>query len=146
MTPFENEVRNEIYRHFATHERAPSKAALAHATASDPGEVEDALRSLADQHVIVLLPGSEVIWMANPFSNVPTDFVVRSDAKTWWGNCIWDAFGILAALGKSGTITTHCPDCAEEIALDTAGLGPTDEFVVHYSVPAARWWDNIGHT
>jgi hypothetical protein len=36
--------------------------------------------------------------MANPFSAVPTPFLVRSGDRSWYGNCIWDALGIPAML------------------------------------------------
>ena len=36
---------------------------------------------------VVLQPNSDEIWVAHPFSSAPTTCVVRSDSRTWWGNC-----------------------------------------------------------
>jgi hypothetical protein len=84
--------------------------------------------------------------MANPFSAVPTPFrVLADDGRSWWGNCIWDALGILAMLAVDGIVDTTCPDCGEplQLRIERERLEPV-EAVVHFAVPAARWWDNIG--
>jgi len=44
-------------------------------------------------------------------------------------------------------VATRCPDCAEELRLDVAGgklVGA--EGIVHFSVPARQWWDDIVFT
>jgi hypothetical protein len=85
--------------------------------------------------------------MANPFSAVPTPHRVHADDRWWYANCAWDAFGILAALGVDGHVSSSCPDCADSIAIDVVGGKPTtDEYVVHLNVPAAHWWDDIVFT
>ena len=52
------------------------------------------------------MAASSSIWMANPFSAVPTDFKVTSRGRTYFGNCIWDALGIPAILGADGLVET----------------------------------------
>jgi hypothetical protein len=85
--------------------------------------------------------------MANPFSAVPTSFRVHADARWWYGNCAWDAFGICAALGVDGHVETHCPDCDEPIAVELRDRQPDDRTLVfHCLVPAAHWWDDIVFT
>ena len=55
-----------------------------------------------------------------------------------------DALGIVAMLGRTAGSRPGAPDCREPVLQITAGeLGPVGA-VVHYAVPAARWWDNIG--
>lgn len=143
----EDQVRPAIYRFFTENGRAPVPTELAPLLGLSAADVERAFGRLAEQHIITLLPGSSYIWMANPFSNVPTDFAVEVGDKRWWANCIWDAFGILAALSAQGTISTHCPDCSLPIRIDTADLPSEDlDLVVHFAVPAKQWWDEIGHT
>ena len=86
--------------------------------------------------------------MANPLSAVPTIFRVQTgEDASYWGNCIWDALGIIAMLGGDGRIDTSCPDCGDalELNVEAGKLQPTDA-VVHFAVPAARWWQNIGYT
>jgi hypothetical protein len=112
-----------------------------------PADVLASFRRLADAHVIVLAGGSPYIWMANPFSAIPTPFRVTARGRSWWGNCIWDSLGIVAMMGGEGSVTTHCPDCSEplEVVVSDGSVSHGD-YLVHYSVPAARWWDNIGDT
>jgi hypothetical protein len=60
---------------------------------------------------------------------------------------VWDGFGVLAMVGADGVVSASCPDCGEPLELRVRGgeLEPVDA-VVHFAVPAARWWDNIGFT
>jgi hypothetical protein len=50
-------------------------------------------------------------------------------------------------VGADGVVDTSCPDCGEplELRIGDGELEPVDA-VVHFAVPAARWWDNIGFT
>ena len=143
---FDNRVRLAIYDHFVTTGRAPVAAEIASEVGALPHEVEDAYRRLADAHVLVLAPGTPYIWMANPFSALPTPFVVTARGRDWWANCIWDALGILAMFDTDGIVKTSCPDCADPIELEVrAGeLVSVGAETVHFSVPAANWWDDIG--
>jgi hypothetical protein len=85
--------------------------------------------------------------MALPFSAVATDFRVEAGNRSWYANCAWDGLGILAALACDGLVATHCPDCGEAFGLVVRDgrLEPSD-CVVHFVVPAARWWDDIVYT
>lgn len=147
MNEIDNDVRAEIYRHFVDAGVAPTYLDIAQAVHVDPADALAAFRRLADDHVIVLAPGSTYIWMANPFSAMPTDFTVRAGGRQWWGNCIWDALGIVALLGEDAEVSTSCPDCGESLTVSVVdGRVGHDHRVVHYSIPAARWWDDIGAT
>jgi hypothetical protein len=85
--------------------------------------------------------------MANPLSAFPTPFWVETPRGGYWGTCVWDAFGIVAMLGRTGTVSTQCPDCGEaiELVVENGQLEPHDG-VAHFAVPARRWWHNIGYT
>jgi hypothetical protein len=93
------------------------------------------LERLAEQHVVVLGDDGEVL-MAHPFAAHREGASVDAGGRTWWGNCAWDAFGIVAALGlEDATIT------AQGISL------PRDhDAVFHVLVPASHWWDDIAFT
>ena len=141
----DGDVRLAIYDLFVANSRAPVVAEVAERLELPPREVESAYRRLADAHKIVLAPGTPYIWMANPFSALPTPFTVTAQGQEWWGNCIWDALGILAMLGTDGSVTTNCPDCGDEMRLGVReGELKGDDGVVHFGVPAANWWDDIG--
>jgi hypothetical protein len=105
----------------------------------------DAYRQLADAHVYVLEPGDPSrLRMANPFSAVPTSFRVTAPGRHYFGNCIWDALGIVSLVGGDGQVESSCPDCGDPLMLSVANrhLAVT-EGVAHFSVPAARWWEDI---
>ena len=120
---------------------------MANELASTPPAVEVSLRRLADGHVLVLAPGTPYIWMANPLSALPTPFRFEARDGAWFGNCIWDALGISAMLGVDGSVSSWCADCGAPlvITIQDGTLRPA-EGVVHFAVPAARWWDDIGFT
>ena len=141
----DNDVRVAVYRFFVDEGRAPVAAEIAALVSRPPAEVEAAYRRLQEEHILVLAPGSPYIWMANPFSALPTPFTVSCNGKVFWGNCIWDSLGILALLGADGTVSAPCPDCGEPLALEVSGgeLKGSDE-IVHFAVPARHWWDDIG--
>jgi len=144
----DNEVRLHIYRQFVEHARPPSPAETARELGILEREAARAYRRLAEGHVIVLEPGTDEVWMANPLSARPTPFRVRTTAgREYFGNCSWDAPGLLAMLGTDGDVETSCSDCDEPLGLEIRGgeLRPV-EAVGHFAVPAAHWWDDIGYT
>jgi hypothetical protein len=143
----DTEVRLHIYERFLEVGRPPTVVEAAEALDMTAEDVEAAYRRLEDGRAIVLAPGTTNVWMANPLSAVPTPFRVEVDEGSWWGNCIWDAFGILSMLGTDGRVFTSCPDCQDPLVFSVEGgrLGAGDG-VVHFAVPAARWWQNIGYT
>jgi len=144
----DSEIRLWVYRHFVDTGRAPSPVEIAAHFQLTPGEVEDRLRRLQDEaEALVLLPGSSYIWMAEPFSAVPTSFLVRSGTRQWWGNCIWDALAILALVGTDGLVSTTCPHSGQPLLVSatSGGLGDT-QGIVHFAVPAREWWRDIGFT
>ena len=133
------ELRNRIYRWFVEHGRAPS--------AEEAGTDEAALRRLHDAHALVLEPDRPEIRMLNPFSAVPTPYRVEAGGRSWFGNCVWDAFGIPAALGVDGHVSTTCLDCGEPLEAELVGgrIEPSD-LVAHILLPARRWWEDIVFT
>jgi len=131
-------VRLEVYRFFVEQGRPPVSSEIAESLHSTQASVEDALRRLADAHVPGLAPGTTYIWMANPLSALPTMFSVEATGRTWFANCMWDAFGAVAMLGGTGTVRTWCPDCGERVAVSVQeNRLSSGEGVFHVAVPAA---------
>jgi hypothetical protein len=140
-------LRNATYRLVVELGRVPTAAEAARATGLRLEDVHAGWRLLHEAHALVFDEATCEIRMANPFSGVPTRFRVLADARSWYANCAWDAFGICAALGVDGTIETTCPDCDEPITVEVHDERPDDETLVfHCLVPAARWWENIVFT
>lgn len=143
----DREVRLFVFRQAADTARVPQPGEIAAALSRSQPEVEEAIRRLATDRVWFLAPGTANIWAANPFCAVPSNFRVDARGRTYWGVCIWDALGILAALHTDGTVTARCGDCHEELVLEVRdGVLVRDEGVVHFAVPAVRWWENIAFT
>ncbi len=141
-------LRLSIYEWFRDRGRAPSPIELAAQAGLTPTETWDLLRDLQDTwDAIVLIPGSQYLWMAEPFSALPTNHLVVSGDRSWWGNCVWDALGVLGVLGIDGEVRTACPSSGTPLtlAVEAGALAPTDA-VVHFAVPAGRWWERVGFT
>jgi hypothetical protein len=148
VVSLDREVRLAVYRTIVADGLPPSAQALAAGLGIATADVEDSLRRLADAHVFVLQPATSSIWMAAPFSAVPTPFEVTVGERRYYANCVWDALGIPACLHADARIDTSCPDCAAPMRLgvrDDALQEPADG-VVHFAVPAAKWWEDIGAT
>ena len=75
-------------------------------------------------------------------------FKVEADERKWDSICVWDALGNLALLESDGTLSTSCPDCAEPIVLEIVdgGVDAPARSLVHFGVPASRWYEDIGFT
>jgi len=144
----DTEIRLWIYQHFVATGRAPSPVEIAAHFQLTPGAIEPRLRRLQDEaDALVLLPGTSYIWMAEPFSALPTSFIVRAGPRVWWGNCIWDALAILALVGTDGVVSTACPHSGQPLLVSATKGGLEDgQGIVHFAVPAREWWRDIGFT
>jgi Alkylmercury lyase len=144
----DRDVRLAVYRKIVEDGRPPTAPEMAAELGVATLDVETSLRRLADGHALVLAPGTPYVWMASPFSAIPTPFEVLVGDRLYFGNCIWDALGIPSCLGADARIRTHCPDCSESLSLEmrNGSLEAPAGSVIHFAVPAARWWDDIGST
>jgi hypothetical protein len=151
---FDTRVRLAIQETFIAGRPTPTVERIATDLGANVADVGAAFDRLAEGHVIVLVPGTRTIRMSAPFAGAPTDFVVAIGANTHHANCIWDALGIAAMLAGAGRgadaeVRTHCADCGEALSVvvtkDAVASRPQGA-VVHFAVPAARWWADIGFT
>jgi hypothetical protein len=141
---FDYEARRYVYDHVMNEGLPPTIAETASALSTTPGSVAASFQRLADGHVLVLQRGSGEILMANPFSAVPTPFLVRAEDRSWYGNCIWDAMGIPAMLKLDATIEASCGCCGTAMHLTvTEGSLQEASGIAHFAIPAAHWWDDI---
>jgi len=141
------DVRLYVFDQAAETGRVPQAPEIAKSLGRAESEVQAALQQLATGRVLILAPNSGNIWAANPFCAVPTSFRIEARGKTYFGICIWDALGVVAALGTDAVIKTACGDCSEPMTLEIAGGKlRRSEGVIHFAVPAHHWWDNIGYT
>jgi len=147
LTAIDLAVRRQILATFASG-GIPTRLSVMQALDLDAAQVSVSYATLAATHVIV--PGRDTgeVWMAMPFSAVPTPFPVMVGGRAVWANCAWDAYGIAAALNDDIAFTTPCPASGAVIA---GGVRRGVAFahpgaVAYVGVPAARWWDDIGFT
>lgn len=145
---FDTTVKLNIYATVANTTKLPTSSEVASALGSTVPEVEAVFERLYQKRLLVLEPGSlSHIRMAPPFSGVETQHQVQIEAKTYFANCAWDAFGIAAALKRDGDITSSCPDCGEPLSFQIRDGKPLQqESIAHFAVPAAQWWKDIIHT
>lgn len=147
MTELVERARLHLYERFVADGHPPTVPETAAALGVGEDEAAEAYRELERNRVVVLAPGALDVWMANPLSAVPTPFRVETARGSYWGNCAWDGLGVIAMLGRDGRMATVCPDCSEPLEFRVRGgeLERTDA-VVHFAVPARRWWANIAFT
>jgi hypothetical protein len=145
VNTFERSVRARVLSTLRDTGEAPTVGALATALDATEGAVGGALHALAAAHRLVLVPGTDLVWMAHPFSAVPTDFRVHIGERRWFANCVWDGLSILALLGD-GTLETHSPATGAPITLTASAGTVTGDALVHFLVPARQFWDDIGFT
>ena len=143
-----HDVRLHVFREAAATGQVPQPPQIARSLGRPEPDVHAALRKLAAGRVLILAPNDGNIWAANPFCAVPSGFRVDTSGKRYWGICIWDALGIVAALGTGDAlITAPCGDCGTRMTLELReGRLVQDEGIIHFAVPAHHWWDNIGFT
>jgi hypothetical protein len=122
------ELRRRIFRHYAE-------------TGSPPELPRDALEELAAAHAVVL-DDTGGIAFANPFATGPAALTVTAGDRTFAAVCPWDALGILALLMADGRVAD-----ADGLSLEIRGgqLAPTN-VLVHFLVPAARWYEDLRFT
>jgi len=144
---FDLQVRKTVYDVAMQRGYPPTQAEAASYLQATIQEVSAAFQHLAAGRVLVLQPESGEILMANPFSAVPTPFLVQLDAYSCYGNCIWDALGVMAMLKKDGRIATSCPDCGTALEVRVAnGSVQATQGLIHFAIPALHWWDDVVFT
>ncbi len=141
-------IKLHIYRTLAETAKIPSAAEVARDLDVSAPEVEAAFGRLRDTRLLVLEPGDPSrIRMAPPFSGIETGFPVEVWGKRYYANCVWDALGVAAALHEDAVIPASDGFSGEPITLEVRDGRPVPQgCVIHFEVPAARWWRDIIHT
>ena len=135
-------LRLLIYDEIVRTGETPVVATLAGLVGASLDDVRASLRRMHDAHVLVLQPTGEIL-MANPFSAVPTPFLTEVGGLRWFGNCIWDALGIIATLHADGRVLASCGSSGERMELSVSDGVLAGQGIVHFALPARRWWEDI---
>ena len=144
------DVRKYVFEFFLENASAPVLEQIMRKFGLDRAKAYKALAELEAAHHILLVPGTQRILMAFPFSAVVTPFKVRlvENGKEYFANCAWDSVAFHPMLRKEQRINSYCHHCAEEISIHIKddkkiSARPNSDPLVFLSIPAAKWWDNI---
>ena len=139
--------RHTIFQHFIQHGVAPRAEDFAAQLGQSTEDVQAALKRIEDTHGLVLAPTTHNIWMMHPFSAVPTHHIVHTDERDYWANCGWDLLGVPVVVGSDSISHVNCEHCDDQIEIAIRGDDlVVGDAVVHFTVPARRFWDNVGYT
>jgi hypothetical protein len=141
-------VKLAIYEITTETGRVPNSQAVSRKTDIDEAEVLGAFARLHAKRLLLPEPGDPTrIRMAPPFSGVPTKFPVEANGKQYYANCVWDAFGIAAALHCDAISRASDGQTGESLTLEIKNGAPVlKPYVAHFAVPAAHWWDDLVFT
>jgi hypothetical protein len=141
----DTEVKLAMYRVTADTGVVPTSSEVARKIDAEEAEVLAAFARLHKKRLLVPEPGDfSRIRMASPFSEIATAFPVDANGKRYYANCVWDAYGIAAALHTDAMIPASDGHTGEPLWLEVKNNQPIlRSYVAHFAVPAAHWWDDI---
>jgi hypothetical protein len=136
MSPdFDTSVKLYLYRTIAATARIPPKVEVAKEFSVEATTIDGVFRRLREKKLVALAPDTGEIVMAPPFSATPTCFNVHIDGTTFFANCVWDAYGIAAALHRDAEISTGCGCCGEPMRMAVSGGKPVPTSgLAHFAV------------
>jgi len=139
------QVKLVIYEITAETGSVPTSSEVSCKMNVDESEVLAAFRRLHAKRLLLPEPGDpHRIRMAPPFSGVPTRFPVEANGKHYYANCVWDAYGIAAALHCDAISRASDGHTGEPLTIEVKNGEPIwKSYVAHFAVPAAHWWDDL---
>lgn len=140
-------VKLHIYDSIAQTTVVPTTQQLASDCGMSVETIRAAMVQLENLRLLVLDQTTREILMAPPFSAVPTLHRALVRDKSYSANCVWDAFGVVAAFGGTGVVETASGASGSPLRIRVTDNQPERvPCVFHYGVPAARWWQDIVFT
>jgi hypothetical protein len=142
-----DDLRIFVYDHLVANGVPPALEEISRHFGVTPLNARQLLAELKIGKTILVHPESGEIWMAGPFAAAKTDYKVMAGNRTYYANCAWDMLGIPMILNKPVRIHTKCTDCGAAMTIEgNPEQPPTEQAVVHFLVPARRWYEDIGFT
>ncbi|MEX2135544.1 MAG: organomercurial lyase [Chloroflexota bacterium] len=140
-------VRLFIFEHFLEHAAPPVVEQVMARFSLSRADAKDALRDLAAARHIALVPGTDRILMAFPFSAIATPFRVTVGGRSYFANCAWDAIAFHAMLDEGVRVDSFCHHCAVPIRIELQGGRATRvdpvESLVYLALRPTEWWGDI---
>ena len=144
------DARKFVFDHFREQGVPPILEQFMERSHLSRAEAFEILQALEAAHHLKLVPGTQRILMAFPFSAIATPFRVHADGKTYYANCAWDSVAFHAMLDAPTRIESRCHHCASAVTVELAGGRMTratpSEPLVYLALPAAKWWEDIVNT
>lgn len=136
-----------IIRYIIDNGYAPDSDTLSQLLNANVPAIEQGLYALQDYHGVMLHPHAPRIWVIHPFSLAPTNFLVKTEHRLWWGNCAWCSLGIAALLKQDLTITTRIAAYDEQVVIEIKdGEILNKDLYIHFPVPMMQAWENVIYT
>lgn len=150
MRPEKRVVRKYIFDHFFQYTTAPALEELMQRYKLTRKEAFECFRDLETDHHIVLVPGTQRILMANPYSAIPTPFRVHVGTKRYYANCAWDSVALHIMLDLDARVESFCHHCAEPIEISLSkgrvkACKPPSP-LIFLSTAVSKWYDNLINT
>jgi len=150
VKPDKKLIRKYIFDHFFEYATAPPLEEVMQRFGLTRKEAFAIFRELEEDHQIVLVPGTQRILMANPFSAVSTPFRVHINGTRYFANCAWDTIALHVMLEKETLVESFCHHCAESIEIRLVGSevksSKPSTPLIYLSMPVAKWYDNLINT
>jgi alkylmercury lyase-like protein len=144
----DQQVKLTIYRITADTGEIPDARHVGQYIGAPAAQVIEAFKRLHANRLLLPEPGDPTrIRMAPPFSGIPTSFPVDALGRRYYANCVWDAYGVAAALQADAVIPAQDGFTGEPLVLEVRDSQPVlQPYIAHFAVPAAKWWDDIVFT
>ncbi len=143
-------ARKYVFDYFYANTYAPVLEEIMREFHLDREKADSLFKELEASHYILLVPGTQRILMANPFSGVTTPFVDTIDGKRYFANCAWDTVSLHVMLNRDADVAAFCHHCAEPIRFKLSHgkrvSGTPENPLIFLSVPVAKWYDNLINT
>jgi len=141
------QARKLVLDHFREHAVPPVLEDLMARFRLGRDDAFEVLRGLEAARHLKLVPGTQRILMAFPFSAIATPFPATAGGLRYFANCAWDAVALHATLGEPIHIESRCHHCAADLKIDLADgrvvRSNAPDPLVYLALPAARWWEDI---
>jgi len=141
------DVRVFVYDSLLSAGHLPTSAEIAAQFGVSRDEVVATIRNARTGKTLLIDPRTGELWMAGPFSARRTAYEITAGTRRWWANCAWDMLGVADLVGEPVDLSARCTDCGEPFAFRFApAADDVPDWIVHFLVPARRWYDDIGFT
>ena len=149
MDKLTREVRKFIYDEFVATSHPPIAQRVADQFEISRSDAVHLFHILEKERQLTLIPGTDRIFMAHPFSAVATPFRCRlRTGREYFINCSFDTLACYATLaGAPMTISSFCHRTGTQIEI-MLNCRKVEWFhpegtVVYLGIPARHWWRNI---